>query len=115
MKIRSALLFSTVLLSACSKPETRSEPQTKQDPPQISAKKTDSDVEYATNVPGKPGFAQSPYAPEKGYVDVRGYPKDTEVRDPYTGRMFLIPDPEAAAPESIPSGKPIPAEDPSSG
>ena len=46
---------------------------------------------YATPVPGKPGYVSSPYAAEKGYVDVRGFPRGTEVKCPYTGKIFLVP------------------------
>jgi beta-lactamase regulating signal transducer with metallopeptidase domain len=48
-------------------------------------------IEYATTTPGKPGFAISPYAPKAGYVDLRGFPRGTEVKCPYTGKMFLVP------------------------
>ncbi len=46
---------------------------------------------YATPVPGKAGFVTSPHAPYSGYVDVRGFPPGTEVKDPYTGKIFLVP------------------------
>ena len=47
---------------------------------------------YATKVPGKPGFVYSPYdGANKGYIDVRGFPPGTEVKDPYSGKSFLVP------------------------
>jgi len=45
----------------------------------------------ADMVPGRPGIVQSPYAPDQGYVDVRGLASGTQVRDPYTGRIFIVP------------------------
>ena len=49
------------------------------------------DYPYAQPVAGKPGFVTSPYAPGSGYVDVRGFPPGTEVKDPYTNKVFLVP------------------------
>ncbi len=46
---------------------------------------------YAKPVPGKPGFVFSPYDQYKGYIDVRGFPPGTEVKDPYSGKSFLVP------------------------
>ena len=49
------------------------------------------DLPYGIPVPNKPGLVTSPYAPKLGYVDVHGFPSDTEVKDPYTGKIFLTP------------------------
>ena len=42
-------------------------------------------------VPGKPGYVFSPFDPNGGYVDVNGYPPGSKVKDPYSGKVFLVP------------------------
>ncbi|MDQ6859733.1 MAG: hypothetical protein M3032_01050 [Verrucomicrobiota bacterium] len=49
------------------------------------------DVPYGVPVSNRPGFVTSPYAPRAGIVDVRGIPSGVEVKDPYTGKVFLTP------------------------
>ena len=49
------------------------------------------EMAYGTPVPGKPGFVTSPHMPYAGYVDVRGFPPGTEVKCPYSGKIFLVP------------------------
>ena len=53
--------------------------------------KSKRDIPYGIPVPNKPGFVTSPYSPKAGYVDVRGFPSGTEVKDPYSGKTFLTP------------------------
>ena len=45
----------------------------------------------AKPVPGKPGYVFSPYDPSGGYVDVTGYTSGQKVKDPYSGKIFLVP------------------------
>jgi hypothetical protein len=42
-------------------------------------------------VPGKPGYVFSPFDPSGGYVDVNGYSPGQKVKDPYSGKIFLVP------------------------
>ena len=48
------------------------------------------DYPYGIPVPGKPHLVESPYSPGK-YIDVEGFPPGTEVKDPYTDKIFLVP------------------------
>ena len=44
----------------------------------------------AKPVEGKPGYVYSPFDPSK-YVDVSGYAPGSKVKDPYSGKIFLVP------------------------
>lgn len=58
--------------------------------PTAPATTVKGDYPYGVPVPGKPGFVRSPYSPDK-MTDVRGYAPGTEVKDPYTQKIFLVP------------------------
>jgi hypothetical protein len=49
------------------------------------------DLPYGVAILNQPGLVTSPYAPNQGLVDVRAFPKSTEVMDPFTGKVFLTP------------------------
>lgn len=59
-------------------------------PPPAPAKVAKGDFPYGKPVPGKPHLVESPFSPGK-YIDVEGFAPGTEVKDPYTGKVFLVP------------------------
>ena len=46
---------------------------------------------FGTPVIGEKGYVYSPYAPDKGKVDVKDIPSNTKVECPYTGKIFRVP------------------------
>ncbi len=58
--------------------------------PGTASSKSES-LPYAKPVPGKPGYVFSPYDPNGGYVDVKGFTPGQKVKDPYSGKIFLVP------------------------
>jgi beta-lactamase regulating signal transducer with metallopeptidase domain len=67
------------------------EPAGENRPAPASQAATNGERQPGVAVPEKPGFVTSPYSPNQGYVDVRGFPPGTEVKDPYSGKIFLVP------------------------
>jgi hypothetical protein len=53
--------------------------------------KVRGDMPYAIPVPGRKGMVMSPYLPEGNYVDVSAFAPGSAVKDPYTGKIFLVP------------------------
>jgi len=49
------------------------------------------DLPYGIPVVGKKGMVYSPYAEDKGQVDVEGLKRGTRVKCPYTGKHFRVP------------------------
>ena len=76
-------------------PSPRSSPATateKSKPsPSPSRTTTTQSLPTAKPVPGKPGYVFSPFDPSGGYVDVTGYTSGQKVKDPYSGKVFLVP------------------------
>jgi hypothetical protein len=55
------------------------------------AEKAKQDMRYGIPVPGQKGIVTSPYLPEGNYVDVSAFAPGSAVKDPYTGKIFLVP------------------------
>jgi hypothetical protein len=54
--------------------------------------KAKASLPYGVPVPGQKGMVTSPYTPQEGkYVDVTGFASGSIVKDPYTGKLFLVP------------------------
>lgn len=66
-----------------SKPSSSPAPRTVTNPP--------AQYPTAKPVPGKPGYVFSPFDSSGGYVDVNGYASGSKVKDPYSGKVFLVP------------------------
>lgn len=49
------------------------------------------EIPTAQPVEDRPGFVISPWDPVTGYVDVTGRASGSEMRDPYTGKLFRVP------------------------
>jgi hypothetical protein len=54
--------------------------------------KAKAGLPYGIPVPGRKGMVTSPYTPDEGkYVDVTDFAVGSIVKDPYTGKFFLVP------------------------
>ena len=54
--------------------------------------KAKAGLPYGIPVPGRRGMVTSPYLPEEDkYIDVTDFASGSVVKDPYTGKFFLVP------------------------
>ena len=67
--------------------ETKPEPKPEETKPAV----TREDLPFGQPVVGKKGYVYSPYAPDKGQVDVVDIPSGTKVKCPYTNKTFRVP------------------------
>jgi hypothetical protein len=80
---------STRVTRSEREPVAPAEPRPTATPRTVSSQS--ESLPYAKPVPGKPGYVFSPYDPNGGYVDVKGYSPGQKVKDPYSGKVFLVP------------------------
>ena len=60
--------------------------------PATAPAQSSNEIPVAKPVPGKPGFVYSPFDPnETRYLDVRGHASGTKVKDPASGKLFIVP------------------------
>ena len=75
-------------------------PQPKPQPAPVVApepvKPVAQDIPYGQAIAGRPGFVNSPFAAKHQLVDVTGLPPGMEVKCPYTGKLFRVPQQETA-------------------
>ena len=83
---RLAVLVSARLISPNGEPL---DPKAATAP--VPAHFANGDLPKGLQVPEKPCFVRSPFAPDAGYVDVRGFASGSEVKCPYSGKLFLVP------------------------
>jgi hypothetical protein len=57
----------------------------------VPEKEATGDIRYGIPVPGQKGMVISPYSPDGNYIDVSAFAPGSAVKDPYTGKIFLVP------------------------
>ena len=82
MKWLCVLLLTAFALVGC---------QTTESGPRMGVSSTGESVPYAKPVPDKEGYVYSPYTQDNVWIDVRGFKRGTEVKDPWTDKIFLVP------------------------
>ncbi len=57
----------------------------------VPPEKAKGDMPYRNSGAGHKGMVTSPYSPEGNYIDVSAFASGSAVKDPYTGKIFLVP------------------------
>ena len=58
----------------------------------VAASQKPNEIPTAKPVPGRPGFVYNPFDPTATrLLDVRGKPSGTKLRDPVSGKLFIVP------------------------
>jgi hypothetical protein len=87
-------------VAATSRAEARPSHPPKEEEPtgpvrRVSAadmEKLKAGLPYGIPVPGRKGMVTSPYTPDDvKYIDITGFASGSIVKDPYTGKFFLVP------------------------
>jgi hypothetical protein len=82
---RRTVVDSSASVEGTTEPKPRTAPQS------AAASTQSPKIPYAKPVPGKPGYVYSPFDPNGGYVDVTGYASGSKAKDPYSGKIFIVP------------------------
>ena len=81
LKLAAAMLAMCAALAGCATEQDAAKP-----PPSSAG----TPVPYGTRTE-RPGFVRSPWNPTGPLVDVTGYAPGSAVKDPTTGRNFIVP------------------------
>jgi hypothetical protein len=57
----------------------------------LTSSSTEPMFPTARAVPGKPGYVFSPFDTKGRFIDVSGYPPGSKAKDPWTGKIFIVP------------------------
>jgi hypothetical protein len=82
MKWLSVVILTIVAFTGC---------QTGGGGPKMGTSASGEKLPYAKPVPGKEGLVYSPHSENNVWIDVRGFKRGTEVKDPWTDKLFLVP------------------------